>query len=843
MASGKILLAALFFLTISMLQAQEYQWLKGIHGGNDEEGLGLTVDNTGQPICCGYFTSNEMNAGGSGLIKKSGENDAYIIKYDLNGNPLWMDNPGGNVSQMARGVSTDSENNIYLAGWFKGGFSFGSNELQSMNDIDGMLLKYDQDGNEIWGIEINSAGQTEGWLIKTDHQDNIIVAGRFYDHDIDFGDTSVVNHGALDIFMAKYTSEGTFLWARSFGGSNEDFILDFCVDDLNNIYFTSGCHSQNVDFGTYSFNNACGLRMAVIVQMDPDGEVTWAEHHDEGYDQQFMAIDVDSDLNIYAGGYFKGDLLFGPELLQNNAGQFDVFLLKYNAQHEVLWAQKIASEIYDRIDHLVLDDSNNIYIELVTFGDMQIGGTTFYNSGMRDFLIPKFDADGNYQWCIHGGGELDERSFSLEMSPLNNLYFTGYFMSGQLTLGQHQISNSGMKDSFIASIGPDCLLADPYFDFVVDSFSVQFTALPGADAYLWDFGDGDTSSAISPIHTYADFGDYNACLTVTNICGQNSNCETIQICVDPKADFVYDKFLPDVYFYQLAQYADDYLWDFGDGIYSTEANPVHTYANPENFIVTLTVFNDCGADQHIDTLFLEPPMMCNFSFTIENGVIYFSDESLDAFSYLWEFGDGNTSSENNPVHQYEHYGTYNCCLTIENEEGVFSFCDSVFYCEEASAEFNYDLQDARLLISDLSSKADSWYWDFGDGSTSLLAEPTHEYEQSGTYTLCMEASNPCSKDSSCKEIYVEIPEEEVVSYSLKFYLVPSGNLLKIDIPQDGSYDLCLYNMLGEPVYEGTFIVNKGNSIELNISTLATGVYICDLKSQNISGRKKIFISP
>ena len=213
--------------------------------------------------------------------------------------------------------------------------------------------------------------------------------------------------------------------------------------------------------------------------------------------------------------------------------------------------------------------------------------------------------------------------------------------------------------------------------------------------------------------------------------------------------------------------------------------------------------------------------------------------NLDPISCFWEFGDGKTSTEYNPVHQYEDYGTYHCCLTIENDEGIFNFCDSVIYCEEVSAEFNFELHDGLLVTQDLSSKADIWHWDFGDGNTSLLAEPTHNYENSGTYNVCLEASNPCSKDSFCKEIYFELAVE---SSAILIYLVPSRDILKIDVPQKGQYELVLYNTIGEPVYRTSFSRDTKGSFEFDITSLATGVYICDVGSQNISLRKKIFIS-
>lgn len=224
-----------------------------------------------------------------------------------------------------------------------------------------------------------------------------------------------------------------------------------------------------------------------------------------------------------------------------------------------------------------------------------------------------------------------------------------------------------------------CLQPVSNFSANINDFEVDFNQLSqGALTYYWDFGDGNISTEINPTHTYDSTGTYIVCLTVTNNCGSDILCHDVVLCIDPSADFNYGVNELTVGFYQLSTMEDDYQWDFGDGTHSTEAEPVHTYNDEGIYNVSLLVSNDCGADQHFDTIYLFPPMMCNFSFEVdEDGIIHFLDESLDAMSCYWEFGDGSTSTDQHPVHKYEANGTYNCCLTIENTQGDFTFCDEV----------------------------------------------------------------------------------------------------------------------------------------------------------------------
>jgi len=343
-------------------------------------------------------------------------------------------------------------------------------------------------------------------------------------------------------------------------------------------------------------------------------------------------------------------------------------------------------------------------MNIVHFGGISVEGQNIPNEGERDMTLLSFNPEGSLRWTLHAGDALDERSFGLASGPFDNLYFTGYFNSQQLEIDPFSIQNLGGMDSFIAALGPPCPPPNPSFYYEVEEFSVQFTANGIAEIYSWDFGDGETSSEKDPIHTYDAFGDYVVCLSVADICGQNTDCQEVSICIDPTADFAFDVSDLEVSFYQLSILADDYQWDFGDGTHSYEPEPVHVYEDYANYIVGLTVFNDCGADQHFDTIYLLEPMMCNFSFTVdENGMVQFQDESLNATSCYWDFGDGNSSTEQNPAHQYMANGTYQCCLTIENDQGSFNFCNNVvvnnFQEEQTELNIYIDPKGKSLKIN------------------------------------------------------------------------------------------------------------------------------------------------
>ena len=131
----------------------------------------------------------------------------------------------------------------------------------------------------------------------------------------------------------------------------------------------------------------------------------------------------------------------------------------------------------------------------------------------------------------------------------------------------------------------------------------------------------------------------------------------------------------------------------------------------------------------------------------------FTDTSLnDPTSWSWDFGDGGSSTAQNPSHSYESAGLYTITLTATNAEGDDTTTRSITVVEPAPiadftlSEANPDLGEA-VSFTDTSRKAPNrWSWDFGDGTTSTLENPSHAYSSPGTYTVCLLYTSPSPRD-------------------------------------------------------------------------------------------------
>ena len=327
-----------------------------------------------------------------------------------------------------------------------------------------------------------------------------------------------------------------------------------------------------------------------------------------------------------------------------------------------------------------------------------------------------------------------------------------------------------LKANFVSNIQTGC---PP----LVVSFQDLSTGNPSS--WKWDLGNGVITTLQNPITTYFDPGTYTVKLVVKNSTGADSVIKTSYITVyaPPQAAFnvtpLQGCFPLNVCFYDKSVTGSgpiaDYLWDFGDGNISTEAQPCHTYINAGTFDITLKVMNVNGCSNTVtksDLITISSGVIADFSVTSVDvcktpAVVTFKNSSTGSgtLNYLWNFGDGKTSTASAPTHAYSNSGTYNVLLTVTSSAGcsdtataqvVIAFPSSSFTGAESPCA------NKELSLKNTSSpKPVSCTWYFGDGTTSTQLNPAKVYTTPGTYTIKLvnTFSATCS-DSVSKTITV-----------------------------------------------------------------------------------------
>jgi PKD repeat protein len=369
-----------------------------------------------------------------------------------------------------------------------------------------------------------------------------------------------------------------------------------------------------------------------------------------------------------------------------------------------------------------------------------------------------------YQWfsLISIGPTLNNGDivFTIQFNAVGNVGDVSPVTFTNLPQNEYWNNGFGWSGGFASTNGSvtiDCGGIGGGYTSAVTGNTACFTdTTAGGVAWQWDFGDGNTSTQQNPCHTYANPGNYTACLVVTDTCGNDTVCNNVYICGPPSADWTVNTNE------LIADFTDvstniptSWLWDFGDGNTSTQQNPVYIYQTTGTYMVCLTITNPCGADSTCFPVTITCPTPTAAWTESNNGLAAsFSNQSTGATQYLWDFGDGSASAQQNPLHIYSSPGTYTVCMIATNNCGSDSTCNSVtITCDLPITDWSETSSGYDATFTDLSTQnPSSWLWDFGDGNTSTQQNPTHTYSTPGTYTVCLTTTNSCGSDSTCYSV-------------------------------------------------------------------------------------------
>lgn len=386
--------------------------------------------------------------------------------------------------------------------------------------------------------------------------------------------------------------------------------------------------------------------------------------------------------------------------------------------------------------------------------------TTSQDSGCAPLLINFTNTSSgaiSYQWSLGNGNN----------STLTNPS-TSYINSGTYTVTLIATSATGIKDTASGTI---TILGDPIANFTANISSICASEAViltntsvGATSYIWDFGDGSSSTLTNPLHYYNSPGTYNVKLIATNIYG----CQDIEI----KSNFITVNPTPtatisatpystcDVntifQFTGTANNIATWSWNFGDGSTSTLQNPTHQYSGSGSYPIRLIVTSVNGC---LDTAYasnnitignsLIPSFTMSDSGGCGNVTIQFDCTVPNATSWLWNFGDGTTSTLDNPVHAYNTVGAYTVTLsvtTLSGCNGTVTVPNIVQVDGMPIVNFSV-VQDSGCApytaqFVNLSTGASTFLWKFGNGDSSLLNNPTTTYTQGGFFSVTLTATSP-----------------------------------------------------------------------------------------------------
>ena len=389
----------------------------------------------------------------AGLLLLAAGCKGHIIDGDLPGqiNPPGTTTPalglrlGGTGFDQIVDLAPDPDGSVYVTGTFSGSVDFdpgtGVTVLTSIGLADIFLAKYTATGALVWASRLGGTVQDSVASLARDASGNLYIAGGFEGAaDFDPGPATqfLTSVGGEDGFVAKFTNTGTLTWARRFGSTGPDQVVDVAVDAAGNSY-AAGVFQGQADLlpapGGQIVSNG-NAPDGFLLALDPVGAARWAYPIGSVQSDGAAAVAVTSDGSVVVGGVFRGiaDFRSGSTTLQlTSAGGTDAFLAGYPAAGTLRWARAMTGTSDEDVQAggLAADASGGVvfsggFAGTTTFGSGS-GSTIRTSLGPSDWYVAAFDVSGTFQSVFAVGGTGPDIAPRIAVDEGGNLLVTGGF--------------------------------------------------------------------------------------------------------------------------------------------------------------------------------------------------------------------------------------------------------------------------------------------------------------------------------------------------------------------------------------------------------------------------------
>ena len=336
-----------------------WQWTSQRGSKKSDNARALQIDPSGSILVAGYTTSSldgNVHLGGS---------DLFVSKYDRNGLWLWTRQRGSHDWDYGRSLQLDGAGNIYLAG-YTGGALDGN---QNSGGYDFFVMKLDSVGSWLWTQQRGSSLWDYARALRLDAQGNVLVAG-YTRGDLDDNQ----NAGGKDLFLAKFSADGAWLWTRQKGSARDDDAMDLGTDTSGNIFLTGETSGALAGFNA-------GSSDVFLMKFTSDGAWDWTRQRGTNKFDVAWAMEVDLLNNILVAGYTGGSMDGHV-----NSGSSDVFVMMFDAMGSWRWTEQRGTELWDYARAIKVNAVGDVFLAGSTQGQLDNG----HFSGGEDLFVMKF---------------------------------------------------------------------------------------------------------------------------------------------------------------------------------------------------------------------------------------------------------------------------------------------------------------------------------------------------------------------------------------------------------------------------------------------------------------------
>ncbi|MCB0754090.1 MAG: hypothetical protein H6603_01410 [Flavobacteriales bacterium] len=445
-----ILWSLLFCLQFSV-SAQQFDWAKSIGGLGTDVARDLTVDQDGNVIVVGSF-SGSANVDGT-WMSGDGVLEAFVAKFTANGDLLWTRVITGPGEDMARGVVTEDDGTIYVVGHFTDTVTFNISQtdtaaVKGKGGKDLFIAKYSADGEFIWYI--TGGGDEDDTATDIDRypwSGKLYVSGGFQDRGV-FGTAQALSSGRTDALLLKIDADGNVHWAKSGGGPEHDVASAVTVDQTNESIFIAGDFYLEAEFGETQLQSV-GSSDMFLARYDEDGNQIWVQSN--GGTNVDVATDIGVDLNnmVYVCGYYQLTTHFQSHS-QTALGYNDVFLAQFNPDGNCNWLSSAGSNALDNCLGMDVAWDGTTYMCGMFEDEMFAGNLSVPGTGYDVFVL-KHDPNGQPQYIKTAGSTSSDFGMAACLAPDKSLFISGYYFY-YADFDDVTIGNAENGDAFVARL-------------------------------------------------------------------------------------------------------------------------------------------------------------------------------------------------------------------------------------------------------------------------------------------------------------------------------------------------------------------------------------------------------
>jgi chitodextrinase len=432
------------------------QMMAGQSTSDSASPTSTATDASGNVYVVGSFTGT-VNFGAGSATASGTSSDAYLEMFSSTGVPQWVktftDAAGtsGNT-QIATAVAADAAGNVFVTGYFAGTTDFGGGALVA-NSYDVFIAKYSANGTYAWAKSFGGSSFDEGVGLATDSGGNVVLLGKYADT-IDFGGGPMTTAGSWDAFLVKFTASGGLVWQKTMGGTGGDVPMGLALDSSGGPV-VAGYFGGSSNFGGGNLTSA-GSNDIFVARYNAAGGFVFAKNYGDTSDQRAYGVAVDNSGNIGLTGYIFGGVDFGNGAITNpNTGAGAPFVAELNANGVGAWshAYPTTNTVGSLGEAVDFDSTGNLIVTGSMEEDLNLGCGTLVGGGTYDVFVAKYTPAGGCTWSHRYAFLWDEAGVGLSVDSANNIVVTGTFYQSE-NFGGGVMTTPGGQHGFVVKFTP-----------------------------------------------------------------------------------------------------------------------------------------------------------------------------------------------------------------------------------------------------------------------------------------------------------------------------------------------------------------------------------------------------